>query len=67
VSNWLTIQKGVRQGCLISPDLLNCYSDQVTMESADGVIWTGVMVNNLCYADDIVITAQSPRALQTTG
>ena len=61
--------KGVRQGCLVSPLSFNCYSEQTIRESVDDLSWIGMrigsrVINNLRYADDIVLIAQSPQALQ---
>lgn len=62
------IEKGVRQGCVLSPLLFNLYSEAV-FESAlkdteDGIKINGQVVNNLRYADDTVIIADSQEALQ---
>jgi len=70
LSDWFAIKKGVRQGCLVSPVSFNCYSEYIMRESADdltliGVTFSGRTMNNLRYADDILLIAQSPRALQT--
>ena len=70
LSDWFAIRKGARQGCLVSPVSFNCYSEYIMRESADDLTWIGVTfsgrtINNLRYADDIVLIAQSPQALQT--
>ncbi|XP_067137170.1 uncharacterized protein [Centruroides vittatus] len=60
--------KGVKQGCILSPilfslflnDLLNCIDDS----GGDGIVVGGVSVKVLAYADDVVIVADSPRSLQ---
>ena len=70
LSDWFAIKKGVRQGCLVSPVSFNCYSEYIMRESAGDLTWIGVTssgrtINNLRYADDIVLIAQSPEALQT--
>jgi len=59
----------VRQGCLISPLSFNGYSERVMRESADVLSWIGITIsgrtiNNLRYADDIVLVATSKEALQ---
>jgi len=69
ITDWFRIGKGVRQGCLISPLSFNCYSEQVMRESVDKFTWIGVTmsgrtINNLRYADDIVLIATSQEALQ---
>jgi len=67
---WFAIKKGVRQGCLVSLVSFSCYSEYIMRESADDLTWIGVTfsgrtINNRRYADDIVLIAQSPQALQT--
>ena len=69
LTDWFEIKKGVRQGCLISPMSFNCYSERVLRESADelkdiGIKGSGRVINNLRYADDIVLIATSPDDLQ---
>jgi len=69
LTDWFEISKSERQGCLVSPLSFNCYSEQVMHESADELSWIGVTVsgrtlNNLRYADDIVLIATTPTALQ---
>jgi hypothetical protein len=68
-TEWFRIGKGVRQGCLISPLSFNGYSEKVMRESADVLSWIGITIsgrtiNNLRYADDIVLVATSKEALQ---
>jgi len=55
---------------MVSPVSFNCYLEYIMRESADDLTWIGVAfsgrtINNLRYADDIVLIAQSPQALQT--
>ena len=69
ISDWFSISKGVRQGCLVSPLSFNCYSEHVMRESADEASWIGITIggrtiNNLRYADDIVLIATSASDLQ---
>ena len=63
------IRRGVRQGCLLSPMCFNLYSEAVMRESVDELAWAGVSiggvrVNNLRYADDIVLITTSSHSLQ---
>ena len=68
-SEQIIIEKGVRQGCILSPLLFNLYSEAVFREALDevperGVRVNGVVLNNLRYADDTVLIAESPEDLQ---
>ena len=68
VSRPFEIQKGVRQGCIISPILFNLYSEFMITEAFDemeGVKFNGVNLTNLRYADDVVILAENEENLQT--
>lgn len=62
------IEKGVRQGCVLSPILFNMYSDhifnQAIGDDEDGIKINGRTLNNIRYADDTVIVADNPEALQ---
>ena len=42
LSDWFAIEKGVRQGCLVSPVSFNCYLEHIMRESADDLTWIGV-------------------------
>ena len=60
------IKKGVRQGCVLSPNLFNLYTEKIFREVEDmkGVNIGGVNINNLRYADDTVLLAEGPMFLQ---
>ena len=67
ISNWTTIRRGVRQGCMISPLLFNFYTEHIMRESKlenEGIRIGGRQVNNLRYADDTVILAGNVEELQ---
>ena len=61
------IKKGVRQGCVLSPNLFNLYTEKIFREVEDmkGINIGGVNINNLRYADDTVLLAEGPMFLQS--
>ena len=60
------IKKGVRQGCMLSPNLFNLYTERIFREVKDmkGINIGAVNINNLRYADDTVLRAEGPMDLQ---
>ena len=54
-------KKGVRQGCVLSPNLFNLYTEKIYREVEN---IKGVNINNLRYADDTVLLAEGPMFLQ---
>ena len=69
-TNQLQIRKGVRQGCILSPCLFNLYAEY-TMQNAGlgkaqaGIRIAGRNINNLRYADDTTIMAESEKELKS--
>jgi Reverse transcriptase (RNA-dependent DNA polymerase) len=67
-STKIRIRKGVRQGCILSPILFNAYSERLFAEAlhntTDGVSINGEIINNMRYADDTVLLADSAEGLQ---
>ena len=59
-TDWFKIEKGVRQGCLLSPCLFNLYAEQHIMRNAGldelqaGIKIGGRNTDNPRYADDTI-------------
>ena len=68
LTDWLEIDQGVRQGCVLSPHLFNLYSENVMRNALEGYIGDitigGRTVINLRYADDLVLIANTLPKLQ---
>ena len=66
-SEWVEIKRGVRQGCVMSPDLFSMYGEFIMREAEDegGLKVGGRSVNNIRYADDTVLIADSKEKLQS--
>ena len=62
----MSIKQGVRQGCVASPNLFALYTEMSMKEIEDMERFRigGKVVNNLRYADDTVILAESEQQLQ---
>ena len=63
-TDWLQIGKGVHQGCILSPCLFNLYAEYITRdtgldEAQAGVKIAGKNINNLRYAHDTTLMAES--------
>ena len=57
IGDWFRTTVGVRQGCLLSPTLLNIFLERImtdTLEDHKGTVSVaGRTITNLCFADDI--------------
>ena len=68
--DWFQIGKGVRQGCILSPCLFNLYAEYIMRnagldESQAGIRIAGRNINNLRYADDTILMAESEEELKS--
>ena len=65
-SKFQNIKRGVRQGCVLSPHLFSLYSEMIMrqIEEIEGLKIGGHNINNIRYADDTVLTADSEEKLQ---
>ena len=69
-TDWFQIRKGVCQGCTLSPYLFNVYGDYIMRnaglhEAQAGIKIAGRNINNLRYADDTTLTAESEEELKS--
>ena len=69
-TDWFQIGKGVRQGYILSPCLFNLYAEYLMRnagleEAPSGIKIAGRNINNLRYADDITLMAESEEELKS--
>ena len=69
-TDWFQIGKGVHQGCILSPCLLNSYAEFIMRkagldETQAGIKIAGRNVYNLSYADDTSLVAESEKELKS--
>ena len=67
-TDWFQIRKGVRQGCIFLPCLFNFYAEYIIRnagleEAQAGIKIARRNINNLRYADDTTLMAESERKL----
>ena len=68
--DWLQIGKGVHQGCILSPCLFNFYAEYIMRNSGLEEAQAGIKIarrniNNLRYADDTTLMAESEEELKS--
>ena len=69
-TDWSQIGKGVRQGCILSPCLFNLYVKYIMRNAGLEEAQTGIKIarrniNNLRYADDTTLMAESEEELKS--
>ena len=69
-TDWFQIGKGVRQGCILSPCLFNLYAESIMRntgleEALAGIKIARKNINNLRYADDTTLMAESEEKLKS--
>ena len=69
-TNWFKIEKGVRQGRLLSPCLLNLYAEHIMRsdrpdELQAEIKTAGRNINNPRYADNTTLMAESEEELKS--
>ena len=68
ITDWFQIGKGVHQGCTLSPCLFNLYAVYIMRnagleEAQAGIKIAGKNINNLRYAEDTTLMAESEEKL----
>jgi len=68
--DWFQIEKGVHQGCVLSPCLFNLYAEYIIWnagldDSQAGIKIARRNINNLKYADDTILMAESKKELKS--
>ena len=69
-TDWFQIGKGIRQGCIFSLHLFNLYAQYIMRnaglnEAQAGMKIAGRNINNLRYADDTTLMAESEEELKS--
>ena len=69
-ADWFQIGKGVRQDCILSPCLFNFYAEYIMRNPGLDEAQTGIKIarrniNNLRYADETTLMAESGEELKS--
>ena len=69
-TDWFQIGKEVRQGCILSPCLFNFYAEYIMRNAGLDEAQAGIKIarrniNNLRYADDTILMAESEEELKS--
>ena len=68
-TDWFRTEKGVQQGCLLTPCLFNLYAEHIMRNAGLDELQAGIKItrrsiNNLRYADDTTLMAESKQELK---
>ena len=68
--DWFQVGKGVSQGCILSPCLFNLYAEYIMWNAELDGAQAGIKIakrniNNLRYADDTTLMAESKEELKS--
>ena len=67
MTEWLNVQTGLKQGCLLSTTLFNMYINDLSdtfKQTSAGISIEGNQISHLFYADDLVLIAETEEQLQ---
>ena len=69
-TDWFQIRKGVRQACILSPCLFNLYAEYIMRNAGLDEVQARIKIarrdiNNLRYADDTTLMAESKEELKS--
>ena len=69
-TDWFQVGKGICQGCILSPCLFDLYAENIIRnagleEAQAGIKIAGRKINNLRYADDTTLMAESEEELKS--
>ena len=70
ITDWFQIGKGVHQGCILSPCLLNFYAEYIMQNAGLSEAQAGIKIarrniNNFRYADDTTLMAESKEEIKS--
>jgi len=70
ITDWFQIRKGVRQGCILSPCLFKLHSEHIMRNAGLDEVQAGIKTagrnpNNVRYADDTTLMAESKEELKS--
>ena len=69
-TDWFQIGEGVHQGCILAPCLFNLHAEYImqnarVVEAQAGIKIEGRNINNLRYADETTLMAESEEELKS--